>query len=621
MKKTSVTESSELKAHLDTAEEHLEKSEYALAETLANEFLSHSNKIGTLPLGDEARALCILGDCCRNTARFDDAFTYFQNALTVAKAASNLGLQSRALGGTANVQVKLSDYNTALGTAEHALALAEQTEDKKRQAKLMTTVGLIHLNLADSPRALDWYARTLLLNEEIGDKSGVIAILNNIGLVHLNLADYPRALDQFTRALALAEEIDDKAAVTTILSNIGNVHASLANYSVALDYFTRALPLAEAIGAKEAAILALGNIGNVLVQLTDYPRSLDYLSRALAIAEEIGDQYNVAVTLGNMGLSYINTGDYTRALEYLQRALMLSKQIDARRTASYWMLGIAKTQRKLGNHNAAAQGFLDTLHHRRNEVKTNEGVAETLLELGGVLLAQGKTEDGLARLMESLQLADELGEKEIGSEAHNQIADAYAKTGDAAKELEHLKKHYALEKEIFSEESKKRVELFNMRVAVAEIEHGVEVQKLRGERMEHEISSQAIHLAAQTELVDKFRNDLRQIIREIDEPIAALKKIKEKLKELPCQQIDWPKFEVQFNEVHPEFREKLTAKFPDLTHMEQRIAAMVRMDLTSSDIARLFCITERAVEFHRLNLRKKLELKKEDSLPKFLTGI
>src|SRR6185436_19829976 len=108
----------------------------------------------------------------------------------------------------------------------------------------------------------------------------------------------------------------------------------------------------------------------------------------------------------------------------------------------------------------------------------------------------------------------------------------------------------------------------------------------------------AIHLASQTDLLDHFRTDLNQIFREIDEPIAALQRIREKLKELPHQHIDWPKFEAQFSEVHPEFKEKLAAKYPELTQTERRIAAMVRMDLKSTDIARLFCITERAVEFH-----------------------
>ncbi len=577
MKKTPSALPPELGALLDRAEEYVSNFEYVLAEQLANEVLTLANVDGTL----QARALCILGACCSRTARYDDALAHYDNANAAAEAASNLGLQSRALRGASRVQNDRGDYRAALGTAEQALAVAIKVENKHQQARSLYSIALVHQDLADYPRALDHWVRALALDEEIGNKQGIAGALSCIGRVHMSLADYPKALEYFARGLVLAEEIGDKNAVET----------------------------------------TLGAIGTVYVALADYTRAFDYYARALALDEEIADKQGVAAELGNIGLTCIESGDFSRALDYLKRALDLSEQIGARRLAGYWMKGIAEVECKLGNLTAAYQGFLNTLHLRRDELKTDEGITEILIKLGSVLLAQGKTEEGLARLMEALQLAEQLGEKNFAAEAHKEIAVAYVQTGDAAKELDHLKKHYAIEKEIFSEESKKRVELFNMRVAVAEIEHGVEVQKLRVERMEHEISSQAIHLAAQTELVDKFRNDLRQIVREIDEPIAALKKIKEKLKELPCQQIDWPKFEVQFNEVHPEFRAKLSAKFPELTHMEQRIAAMVRMDLTSSDIARLFCITERAVEFHRLNLRKKLKLKQEENLPKFLSQV
>ncbi len=570
-------------ALLDKAEEHREKSQYVQAEKIANDVLTLVGENGTRrrSLDDEARAHCILGACCSRTARYDDALTHFHNAFTAAGAASNLGLQSRALDGKAIIQKNRGDYQTALGTAEHALAAAEKGEDKRQQARTLNIIGLLHKQFGDYPRTLHYMSRALALHEEIGNKRGVSANLGDIGGVHHGLGDCPRTLDYMSRALAIAEELGDKNMVGIHLTNIGTVHADLA----------------------------------------DYPRALDYFKRALALAEELGAKRDVTSALGNIGLACIDTGNYTRALEYLKHALDLSEQIGTPIQTAYWMKGIARIQRKMGNLDVAYQGLLDTLHHQRDVLKSSQDVADTLLVLGGVLLEQGKTQEGLTKLEEALQLAEELGQKRQAAEAHNEIAVAYAQIGDVAKELDHLKKHYAIEKEIFSEESKKRVELFNMRVAIAEIEHGVEVQKLRGERMEHDLANNAIHLAAQTELVDKFRNDLRQIFNEIDEPIAALKKIKEKLKDLPCQQIDWPKFEGRFNEVHPEFRAKLTAKFPELTHMEQRIAAMVRMDLTSSDIARLFCITERAVEFHRLNLRKKLKLKQEESLPKFLSQL
>ncbi len=100
-----------------------------------------------------------------------------------------------------------------------------------------------------------------------------------------------------------------------------------------------------------------------------------------------------------------------------------------------------------------------------------------------------------------------------------------------------------------------------------------------------------------------------------------MKDIRARLAAFPESEVHWNEFEKDFLEVHPEFLQLLSEKFPDLTKMEQRIAAMIRMDLKSADIARLFSITERAVEFHRLNLRKKLKLKKTEQLTKYLSTI
>ncbi len=54
-------------------------------------------------------------------------------------------------------------------------------------------------------------------------------------------------------------------------------------------------------------------------------------------------------------------------------------------------------------------------------------------------------------------------------------------------------------------------------------------------------------------MLARFRDDLRRVVREVGEPLNALQKVKEKLKELPCEQIDWTKFEAKFTGAHPEF--------------------------------------------------------------------
>ena len=92
-----------------------------------------------------------------------------------------------------------------------------------------------------------------------------------------------------------------------------------------------------------------------------------------------------------------------------------------------------------------------------------------MLELGSLLVEQGKAEEGLQYFTEALELANELGKKKIVAEAHKEIAEVFKKKDNAAKALEHLTLHYIFESEIFSSDTKKsKSEAFNIREAIAE---------------------------------------------------------------------------------------------------------------------------------------------------------
>ena len=86
------------------------------------------------------------------------------------------------------------------------------------------------------------------------------------------------------------------------------------------------------------------------------------------------------------------------------------------------------------------------------------------------------------------------------------------------------------------------------------------------------------------------------------------------------QHVGWLKFESQFKTHHPEFIHKLAKKYPALTPAELHICAMLRASLFSWEIAEELSITERSVENHRSNIRKKLGLHPDQNLQVFLTA-
>jgi len=62
-------------------------------------------------------------------------------------------------------------------------------------------------------------------------------------------------------------------------------------------------------------------------------------------------------------------------------------------------------------------------------------------------------------------------------------------------------------------------------------------------------------------------------------------------------------------DITSEFSQKLGTRYADLSNMEIQIAHLIREGKSSKEIAHVFNISERTVEFHRANIRKKLGMK------------
>lgn len=81
---------------------------------------------------------------------------------------------------------------------------------------------------------------------------------------------------------------------------------------------------------------------------------------------------------------------------------------------------------------------------------------------------------------------------------------------------------------------------------------------------------------------------------------------------------EWLVFENTFNEIHEEFFINFKKAHPEVTNADLKLAAMLKMDLSSKDIAPLMRISIRGVENKRYRLRKKLSLKPEIKLKDYV---
>lgn len=150
---------------------------------------------------------------------------------------------------------------------------------------------------------------------------------------------------------------------------------------------------------------------------------------------------------------------------------------------------------------------------------------------------------------------------------------------------------------------------------------------LRNKTLEDELQSKNNELMIQMSAVVRRNQAIQSFLTELESqkeqlgdryPSKLYKRLHGLMEEALEDKEDWQLFEAYFKNAHQAFWERLQGKFPDLTSGDLRICCLLRMNLSTKEIASLLNISVRAVEIRRYRLRKKLELSAEMNLVDFL---
>jgi len=157
-----------------------------------------------------------------------------------------------------------------------------------------------------------------------------------------------------------------------------------------------------------------------------------------------------------------------------------------------------------------------------------------------------------------------------------------------------------------------------------------ELVRLRNEKLNADLSFKSQELANSTMSIIKkneFLMELKDTLKAQKEELGTrypekyYSRLVRKIDNNISSMDDWNVFEIHFEKAHEKFLQKLSSKYPQLSHSDLRLCAYLRMNLSSKEIAPLLRISYRGVENHRYRLRKKLLLKKEVNLTDFILSL
>lgn len=137
---------------------------------------------------------------------------------------------------------------------------------------------------------------------------------------------------------------------------------------------------------------------------------------------------------------------------------------------------------------------------------------------------------------------------------------------------------------------------------------------------EKEQKKVALSIIRKNEILSKLKSEIELLKSRPEKSLkyADLNTLKVLIIENLNVESDRKSFDMYIKDLNNTFFQNLEQKYPDLTENEKKLCSLLRLKLTSKEIASILNITPKSVEVNRYRLRKKMNIKKSDKLSKII---
>ncbi|MBS1911159.1 MAG: tetratricopeptide repeat protein [Bacteroidetes bacterium] len=519
------------------------------------------------------------------------------------------------------------DPDYAHELAWNGVRLATELRDAPALAELTRWQGRCALASGRHADGLRHLGEAREMFGELGNHAEEVATATMLGDAFAAAGDPQQALEWYRLAHAAAQQHGLAGHESAVLAALGAMRADIGDFPLALDLQLESLAIREGLGDLDGIGAALLAVGTLYRRVGNRDAAFDCLNRSIAAFRESGNRYQEVRALTALGDLYYAAGNLETAMEHALRSIAIYEALGDPENVARALMAIAGIQSELRHHDIAL-GFAVRAYALLDSGSDDALRARALLAIGGIRSRLGAHEEALFVFDQALRIAHELDQPHLQHELHHAIAGTYESLGDPTRALVHFKRYARLREEIAGQERQKALAEIQVRFDLEKAERERELYRVRTAQLEaemrlkqNELTAMALNLVQKKELIDEMKAQVTGLLGGGQHERATINEMLSKIESAKHGDQDWKRFEEQLGTLHHDFVHTLAERYPSLTPTEIRVCSLVRIDLSTKDIANLLYTSIRTIHAHKYNIRKKLELDTGANLGTFLAGL
>ncbi|MEM9075949.1 MAG: tetratricopeptide repeat protein [Bacteroidota bacterium] len=521
---------------------------------------------------------------------------------------------------------------------ELQMSLAEKLKKDWAEAEAKMTQGNFFASMNDYKKAEEAYEIAKSIFENRSDSIKLSKCLNNLARPLVEQGKYEKALRNSIKALKINELLDeDKTMIIGNYMAIGNIYSVMGNFNKSLEYYK----MAEKVAINERLAFRLAqvrhNIGSNMMWLKRNEDAVGYFEQNLAFYEEAKNQLRIAITLTSMGANYFEMDNIAEAKPCFERSLRIAKNLGNPEGAAHNARNLGRIAMKENSPKKALDYYTTGMN---TSLKTNsKGIlAADYNNISSAYVAMSNYKKAFYYFEKHKNLSDsllnaknteKLNELEIQYQTEKKEA-ALALQEEEIKTLNEKSRADNLQKGLYAGGMASALALFGLSVfgyrqrikrnRIAR-EKQEEIYKQEIAHKQKELASQTLHLVQKNTFIQELKENLENLKNSPEKFKAEFRRIVMLLKKENASDKDWEVFKTYFADVHNDFDQKLKTLYADISEKEIRLAAFLRMNLTTKEIAATLNVLPDSILKSKYRLKKKLNLDKETDLTSFLNTL